>query len=108
MNKKCFIPLFQESIKTNEKARVLFRFLKQPEFVRPGSRLLFRQGTTKGMGEVLKVQALDGDFQDIGLMDTGQNDVSGAYVQDTDEKDKPQTRPMEDIGRVDSPHRQIP
>lgn len=56
------------------------------------------------MGEVLKVQALDGDFQDIGLMDTGQN-VSGAYVQDTGEKDKPQTRPMEDIGRVDSPHR---
>lgn len=95
----------KESIKTNEKARVLFRFLKQPEFVRPGSRLLFRQGTTKGMGEVLKVQALDGDFQDLGLMDTGQNDVSGAYVQDTDEKDKPQTRPMEDIGRVDSPHR---
>lgn len=57
------------------------------------------------MGEVLKVQALDGDFQDLGLMDTGQNDVSGAYVQNTDEKDKPQTRPMEDIGRVDSPHR---
>lgn len=83
----------------------MFRFLKQPEFVRPGSRLLFRQGTTKGMGEVLKVQALDGDFQDLGLMDTGQNDVSGAYVQDTDEKDKLQTRPMEDIGRVDSPHR---
>lgn len=57
------------------------------------------------MGEVLKVQALDGDFQDLGLMDTGQNDVSGAYVQDTDEKDKLQTRPVEDIGRVDSPHR---
>ncbi|OWF43546.1 GTP-binding protein 2-like [Mizuhopecten yessoensis] len=44
----------KESIKTNEKARVKFRLLKQLEYMRVGSRLLFRQGTTKGMGEIVK------------------------------------------------------
>ncbi|XP_060068959.1 GTP-binding protein 2-like [Ylistrum balloti] len=44
----------KQSIKTNEKARVRFRLMKQPEYMRVGSRLLFRQGTTKGMGETVK------------------------------------------------------
>lgn len=92
-------------MKTNEKAHVLFRFMKQPEFVRPGCRLLFRQGTTKGMGEVLKVHALEGDFRDLGLKDTGQNNVSGASVQDSETMDSAQMRSVEDIGPVDSPHR---
>ncbi|KAK3094036.1 hypothetical protein FSP39_023275 [Pinctada imbricata] len=45
----------KEYIKTNEKATVVFRIMKQPQFLRIGSRLLFRQGTTKGMGEITKV-----------------------------------------------------
>ncbi|ESO96458.1 hypothetical protein LOTGIDRAFT_159869 [Lottia gigantea] len=44
----------QANIKTNQKARVMFKLIKQPEFIRVGSRLIFRQGRTKGMGEVLK------------------------------------------------------
>lgn len=50
----------QTSVKTNQKAQVVFKFLKQPEYIRLGSRLLFRQGTTKGVGEVIKTYS----FQD--------------------------------------------
>ncbi|XP_052769653.1 GTP-binding protein 2-like [Mya arenaria] len=43
------------AIKTNQKAQVIFKFMKQPEYIRVGSRLLFRQGTAKGVGEVIKI-----------------------------------------------------
>lgn len=48
----CFI---QEAIKTNEKAQVTFHLIKQPEYIRIGAQLLFREGQTKGMGEVITV-----------------------------------------------------
>ncbi|XP_064623474.1 GTP-binding protein 2-like [Lineus longissimus] len=43
------------NIHTNQKAHVVFHFIKQPEFIRVGARLLFREGRTKGMGEVTKI-----------------------------------------------------
>ena len=46
---------FQDAVKTNHRAQVVFKFMHRPEYVRVGSRLLFRQGTTKGVGEVIKV-----------------------------------------------------
>lgn len=39
----------------SDKASVRFRFLKHPEFLRVGSRILFRDGQTKGMGQVVKL-----------------------------------------------------
>lgn len=42
-------------IHTNEKASVLFRFLRHPEFVTVGMRLLFREGSTKGIGKITQV-----------------------------------------------------
>ncbi|KAL4238582.1 GTP binding protein [Mactra antiquata] len=45
----------KNAIKTNQKAQVIFKFVHRPEYVRVGSRLLFRQGSTKGVGEVIKV-----------------------------------------------------
>ena len=50
---------FQGSLQTNEKAVVLFRFINRPEYIRVGSRLLFREGKTKGMGEVTKIYPVD-------------------------------------------------
>lgn len=45
----------KDAIKTNEKALVTFHLIKQPEYIRVGARLLFREGRTKGMGEVIRV-----------------------------------------------------
>lgn len=44
-----------DSIHTNEKASVLFRFVRHPEYVKVGMRLLFREGRTKGVGKVTQV-----------------------------------------------------
>ncbi|XP_041351929.1 GTP-binding protein 2-like [Gigantopelta aegis] len=49
------VKMNQKYIRTNEKACVTFRLIKQPEYICPGARLLFRDGKTKGMGEVLKI-----------------------------------------------------
>lgn len=42
-------------IHTNERDSVLFKFKKYPELVRVGQRLLFREGSTKGIGEITQV-----------------------------------------------------
>ncbi|XP_064599993.1 GTP-binding protein 2-like [Liolophura sinensis] len=49
------VDMNKKSIKTNERAVVTFRLIKQPEYIRPGARLVFREGRTKGMGEVLQI-----------------------------------------------------
>ena len=43
------------SIYTNDRASVLFRFVRHPEFIRVGARLLFREGATKGIGKVTQI-----------------------------------------------------
>lgn len=46
-------------IGTNQTASVLFRFVRHPEYVRPGMRILFREGATKGIGKVTQVFPLN-------------------------------------------------
>lgn len=43
------------SIQTNDNASVVFKFKSHPEFVSVGQRLLFREGCTKGIGEVTQI-----------------------------------------------------
>lgn len=42
-------------IHTNDKASVLFRFVRRPEYVSVGMRLLFREGKAKGIGKVTQI-----------------------------------------------------
>jgi len=48
-------------IHTNDKASVLFRFLRHSEYVKVGMRLLFREGRTKGIGKITQVFPLQQD-----------------------------------------------
>lgn len=50
-----FFLFWQSSLRTNEKARVIFEFKYKPEYIRVGARLLFREGKSKGVGEVLQI-----------------------------------------------------
>lgn len=50
-----------ERLHTDNPTSVLFRFKSHPEFVRRGQRLLFRQGLTKGVGEVTQVFPINED-----------------------------------------------
>lgn len=46
-----------EGLRANIRAPVLFRFTRNPEYVREGMQLLFREGSTKGIGTVTQVFA---------------------------------------------------
>lgn len=48
-----------QKIGTNDSASVLFRFVCHPEYVQPGMRILFREGTSKGVGHVTQVFPLN-------------------------------------------------
>ncbi|XP_060922566.1 GTP-binding protein 2b [Limanda limanda] len=42
----------KDELRTGERAVVRFRFIKHPEYLRLGAKLLFREGVTKGIGHV--------------------------------------------------------
>uniref|UniRef100_A0AAQ4S4C9 Tr-type G domain-containing protein n=1 Tax=Gasterosteus aculeatus aculeatus TaxID=481459 RepID=A0AAQ4S4C9_GASAC len=46
----------KEELRTGEKAVVLFKFIKHPEYLKVGAKVLFREGVTKGIGHVTKLQ----------------------------------------------------
>eukprot|EP01062_Namystynia_karyoxenos_P006215 TRINITY_DN1216_c0_g3_i2.p1 TRINITY_DN1216_c0_g3~~TRINITY_DN1216_c0_g3_i2.p1 ORF type:complete len:667 (+),score=239.48 TRINITY_DN1216_c0_g3_i2:127-2127(+) len=45
----------QEALRTGDRATVHFTFMFRPEYVTVGSKLIFREGRTKGLGTVTKV-----------------------------------------------------
>uniref|UniRef100_A0A671T794 GTP-binding protein 2-like n=1 Tax=Sinocyclocheilus anshuiensis TaxID=1608454 RepID=A0A671T794_9TELE len=46
----------KDELRTGEKAGVRFKFIKHPEYLKVGAKLLFREGATKGIGQVTKLQ----------------------------------------------------
>ncbi|XP_077549972.1 GTP-binding protein 2 [Haemaphysalis longicornis] len=46
------------SLGVTDRGVLLFKFVRQPECLRPGSRLLFHQGQARGIGRVLQVYPL--------------------------------------------------
>lgn len=40
-------------LRTGERATCHFTFMYRPEYIKPGARLLFREGRTKGVGKLL-------------------------------------------------------
>eukprot|EP01128_Nolandella_sp_AFSM9_P003507 TRINITY_DN150_c0_g1_i2.p1 TRINITY_DN150_c0_g1~~TRINITY_DN150_c0_g1_i2.p1 ORF type:complete len:604 (+),score=159.55 TRINITY_DN150_c0_g1_i2:40-1851(+) len=45
----------KEVLRTGDRARVTLKFLYHPEYLKPGMRLIFREGACKGIGIVAKV-----------------------------------------------------
>lgn len=45
----------QRKLATNDTDSVMFRFLCHPEFVQKGMRVLFREGSAKGIGSITQV-----------------------------------------------------
>lgn len=45
----------QECLRTGDKAVIHFRFIKYPEYIVPGQRMVFREGRTKAVGNVVKI-----------------------------------------------------
>lgn len=49
----------QKGLRTGGNASVLFRFVRHPEYIKAGARILFREGSTKGIGTVTQVFPLN-------------------------------------------------
>ncbi|XP_028903305.1 GTP-binding protein 2 isoform X2 [Ornithorhynchus anatinus] len=57
----------KDKLRTGEKGVVRFRFLKHPEYLKVGAKLLFREGVTKGIGHVTYLQAIAAGEASAGL-----------------------------------------
>ncbi|HUU77166.1 MAG TPA: GTP-binding protein [candidate division Zixibacteria bacterium] len=49
------IEMDKKVIRTGDKAIVKFRFLYNPEYLKEGTKIIFREGRTKGIGQITKV-----------------------------------------------------
>jgi GTPase len=41
----------RDVLRTGDRATVIFQFLVRPEYIIPGTKLIFREGKTKGIGK---------------------------------------------------------
>lgn len=49
------IKMDKEHLRTGDKATVLFRFIKNPEYLHPEARMVFREGKTKAVGKIIRI-----------------------------------------------------
>lgn len=49
------ISMTREHLRTGDKATIRFRFIKNPEYLRPDMRMVFREGRTKAIGTTTKL-----------------------------------------------------
>ena len=49
------LSMSQELLRTGDKALVRFRFIKNPEFLRTDMRMVFREGRTKAVGNIVQL-----------------------------------------------------
>ena len=49
------VSMNQDHLRTGDKASCRFRFIKNPEYIRPDTRMVFREGRTKAVGNITKI-----------------------------------------------------
>ncbi|PAV86632.1 hypothetical protein WR25_23325 isoform C [Diploscapter pachys] len=49
------VSMGKELLRTGDRDRATFRFIRLPEFIKPGTRMVFREGRTKAVGTVVEV-----------------------------------------------------
>lgn len=49
------ISMSKDFLRTGDKALIHFRFIKYPEYMIPGQRMVFREGRTKAVGNVVRI-----------------------------------------------------
>ncbi|KAI8475927.1 MAG: GTP binding protein [Monoraphidium minutum] len=61
------VAMDREHLRSGDRARIRWRFIQHPEWLTPGTRFVFREGRTKGIGVVVAVQGDAPDTWDAGL-----------------------------------------
>ncbi|CAH1156035.1 unnamed protein product [Phaedon cochleariae] len=49
------ISMSKDCLRTGDKALIHFRFIKHPEYMTPGQRMVFREGRTKAVGNIVRI-----------------------------------------------------
>ncbi|CCD71977.1 GTP-binding protein cgp-1 [Caenorhabditis elegans] len=49
------VSMGKEVLRTGDRDKVQFKFIRQPEYIRPGTKMVFREGRTKAVGTVSSV-----------------------------------------------------
>ncbi|KAG1676001.1 GTP-binding protein 1 [Nymphon striatum] len=49
------LEMSKDCLRTGDKAQVKFHFIKNPEYIKPGMRLVFREGRTKAVGNITRL-----------------------------------------------------
>ncbi|KXJ69190.1 hypothetical protein RP20_CCG028405 [Aedes albopictus] len=57
------LQMSKECLRTGDKAVVRFKFIKNPEYMKPGQRMVFREGRTKAVGNVITPLYTPGSVQ---------------------------------------------
>lgn len=88
----------RECLRTGDKAGVLFRFIKNPEYLRVGQNMVFREGQTKAIGKIVRLIA-DAGPNVINkpktkkmVRQTRTSEGEGESTQSNNEKKKPRHR----------------
>lgn len=55
----------KEVLRTGDKAKVIFKFMYRPEYLKEGMRVIFREGRCKGIGIITKVNIGEKDLKKI-------------------------------------------
>jgi len=90
----------KEYIRTGDKAKVRFRFMYWPEYLKEGSRLIFREGRTKGIGRVTRSIPEEEELGDVNIKKRSkkkfgeEGDADTATKEEEEEKtEKPEKKP---------------
>ncbi|RZC35338.1 GTP-binding protein 1 [Asbolus verrucosus] len=49
------VRMSKDCLRTGDKAAIHFRFIKHPEYMTPGQRMVFREGRTKAVGNIVRI-----------------------------------------------------
>ena len=65
-----FIILFQDILEPGNYKKVHFKFTRHPEYLVVGAKMLFREGTTKGIGTVTKLVSVGSNAVKVPILNS--------------------------------------
>ncbi|ULU00194.1 hypothetical protein L3Y34_001008 [Caenorhabditis briggsae] len=67
------VSMRKEVLKTGDRDKVHFKFIRQPEYIRPGSNMILREGRIKAVDTVLSMVSQESSFQQEAKQKEGRN-----------------------------------
>lgn len=97
------LEMSMECLRTGDKALVHFRFIKNPEYLRVGMRMVFREGRTKAVGNIVKI--IPNTVPSSVFMRAKPNKMRPANLSPTEATTKPENEPQKPSKRSRGRHR---